>query len=338
MQRKKTVSSMAMSISGNGSQWVDIGLEMDLFIPAVPLVIERTEKYSFPFGDAAVTQIGLPDIYIVYGDIIFKRSRLHFRAFDVPEMVELHFALSGGGTLYNAINNKKYSFAPLMQNMIYMPYLDGTGDYRSHENYRFFEVHFTKERFLSLAKDCGPVLQLFADDIAAGRYAQLAEENLPMSFAMHHCIQSMINCTYTGGLKLLFLQSKCIELLVLQAEAFEQSVHKRQSSVLKSAHDKECIYNARAYLLRHADAPPSLSELAKLSGTNEFKLKKGFRELFHNSVFGYLNDYRLSRARELLSSGSTIKQVAGDLGYSSVQHFSTAFKKKYGVTPGRLQE
>ena len=328
---------MAMSISGNGSQWVDIGHEMNLFIPPVPLVIERTEKYSFPFGDASVTQIGLPDIYIVYGDVIFKRSQLHFRAFDMPEMVELHFALSGGGTMYNAINKKKYSFDPLMQNMIYMPCLEGTGEYLSHENYRFFEVHFTKERFLSLANDCGPALQLFADDIAAGHYTQLAEENLPMSFAMHDCIRSMINCTYTGGLKLLFLQSKCIELLVLQAEAFEQSVYKKNSSVLKSAHDKECIYNAKDYLIHHADAPPSLSELAKLSGINEFKLKKGFRELFHNSVFGYLNDYRLSRARELLSAGSTIKQVAEEAGYSSVQHFTTAFKKKYGLTPGRLK-
>lgn len=329
---------MEMSISKNGNQWVDINREvdmMDVLIPTTPLVKERTEKYSSVFGDISLTRIGLPDIYIAYGDVIFKHHKLHFRVSDMPDMVELHFSLAGSGIVHNNITKQDYFFEPAMQNMVYMPHMDGVGEF-VEKNCRFFEIHFTKERFLSLVSNCGGALQLFADDIAAGRYTQLSAQNIPISFAMHSCIQDIMNCPFTGGLKLIFLQSKCIELLVLQAEAFTQSVTKKKESVLKSAHDKECIYRAKEYLLLHADAPPSLSELAKLCGTNEFKLKNGFRELFDNSVFGYLNEYRLSQAKELLLSGIPIKQVAMDLGYSSTQHFCTAFKKKYGATPGSI--
>lgn len=327
-----------MRISKNGSQWVDINHEMDMtdiLLPTTALVKERTEKYSSLFGDVSLTRIILPDIYIAYGDIAFRHPRLHFRASDMPDMVELHFSLAGSGIVHNNVTNQDYLFEPAMQNMVYMPHIDGVGEF-AQKNCRFFEIHFTRERFLSLVNDCGGALQLFADDIAAGRYTQLSEQNIPISFAMHSCIQDIMNCPFTGGLKLIFLQSKCIELLVLQAEAFTQYITHKKQSVLKSAHDKECIYRAQEYLLQHADAPPSLSELAKRCGTNEFKLKNGFRELFQNSVFGYLNEYRLSQAKELLLSGAPIKQVAMDLGYSSTQHFCTAFKKKYGTTPGNV--
>ena len=74
------------------------------------------------------------------------------------------------------------------------------------------------------------------------------------------------------------------------------------------------------------------------AGINEFKLKQGFKQVFNNTVFGYLSDYKLNQARELLLRGNTaIKEVADSLGYSSVQHFSHAFRKKFGVPPGRVR-
>ena len=169
------------------------------------------------------------------------------------------------------------------------------------------------------------------------KHADLAPYNLPISFAMHQCIRDIMDCNLTGGLKLLFIQSKCVELLTLQAEAFEQAKGNILPSALKSSYDRDCIIYAKEYLLQHLHAPPSLSNLALLAGINEFKLKKGFKELFNNTVFGYMNDARLALAKELLLSGTTIREVADQLGYSSVQHFSSSFCKRFGVPPGRIR-
>ncbi len=51
-------------------------------------------------------------------------------------------------------------------------------------------------------------------------------------------------------------------------------------NTLKTAHDEECIRYARDYLMDHLDTPPSLSQLAKIVGINEYKLKRGFKEVF----------------------------------------------------------
>jgi AraC-like DNA-binding protein len=76
----------------------------------------------------------------------------------------------------------------------------------------------------------------------------------------------------------------------------------------------------------------------KNAGINEFKLKHGFKEVFKNTVFGYLSDYKLLKAKELLADSSKdIKSISDELGYSSVQHFSNAFSKKFGISPGKAR-
>jgi AraC-like DNA-binding protein len=125
--------------------------------------------------------------------------------------------------------------------------------------------------------------------------------------------------------------------LALQAQAFELAAKKTDTSI-KSTYDKDRIYYAREYLLANANHPPCLTELAKVAGINEFKLKQGFKEVFQNTVFGYLSDYKLMRAKELLADSSkNIKNISDELGYSSVQHFSSAFSKKFGVSPGKAR-
>jgi len=73
-------------------------------------------------------------------------------------------------------------------------------------------------------------------------------------------------------------------------------------------------------------------------GINEYKLKKGFKETFGTTVFGYLSDTRLDIAKnELLANRKTAGELALELGYSSLQHFSGAFKKKFGASPSKLK-
>lgn len=328
---------MGINVGQDYGTWKKVGGSFDTVPVQGSLIKERKEKYSFSFSDAELVQINIPGIYIVYGDIMFKQQQLYFHpTYDVPDMIKLRFTLSGSGTIFNEVNKKKYIFGSNQQNIIYMPELDGKGEYDTHRSYRFFEVHFSREKFLHLSENSCRALQVLADHVDLGHYAQIAEENLPISWAMQSCIQDMLNCKYTEGLKLMFLESKCIELLVLQAEAFEQAAAEKQSVPAPSAYDKDCLYYARDYLIEHIHQPPSVAELAKLCGINEFKLKQGFKGLFDSSIFAYLSDYRLNHAKEMLREGRSIKAVAFGLGYSSVQHFSNAFRKKFATTPGKV--
>jgi len=272
-----------------------------------------------------------------YGDISFKQRQIYFSPNnDKRDMIKLRFTLSGNGTIYNEVNKQRYIFNSNQQNIIYMPELDGTGEYDTNSNYRFFEVQFAKEKFLQLAENSNRPLQVLADHMDAGRYSQMAEQNLPISWAMQNCMHDILNCRCTEGLKLLLIESKCTELLVLQAGAFERAATKNENLPLQSAYDKDCIYYARDYLIQNIQEPPSIAQLAKVCGINEFKLKKGFKELFNKSIFGYLSDHKLNYARQLLLEGTPIKSVAFQSGYSSVPHFSNAFKKKFAVSPGKL--
>jgi AraC-like DNA-binding protein len=305
-----------------------------------PLVVEKRDICSYPFGDAELVRLVFPGVLIVYGDMrMYQTNRLRFEMINEEELIEMHFTLSGHGSMLNELDGKEYHFKANEHNMHYLPDFIGYCHYNPKEQYKFFEVHFAKRFFFELANDSSPRLMHFAEKIQNGNIAQFCRHNMPMSFAMHQCIHEIMNNTLAGKLKLLFLQSKCVELLALQAQMYEDTMGHSSSIICRSDFDKDSIHYAKDYLLQNIQQPPSLTELAKVAGINEFKLKQGFRELFNNTVFGYLSDYKLNQARDLLLGEKLpLKEIAERLGYSSVQHFNTAFRKKFGVPPGKVRK
>jgi AraC-like DNA-binding protein len=74
--------------------------------------------------------------------------------------------------------------------------------------------------------------------------------------------------------------------------------------------------------------------LADKAGINEFKLKVGFRELFHTSPYQYRLHLCLEKAKELLEdTDDTIDQIASKVGFDTYNGFSTAFKKAFSIAP-----
>ena len=64
------------------------------------------------------------------------------------------------------------------------------------------------------------------------------------------------------------------------------------------------------------------------------KLKAGFKEIYGDTVFNFLFDYKMEFARKLLDTGSyNVNEVGLKIGYSTSSHFIAAFKKKFGTTP-----
>lgn len=96
--------------------------------------------------------------------------------------------------------------------------------------------------------------------------------------------------------------------------------------------EREKVLAARDILLAGTERPLTIKELARKVAMNECYLKKGFKALTGKTVHEFQHERRMARAIELLQSGtSTVSDVALELGFLSISHFSTAFKKATGM-------
>lgn len=152
--------------------------------------------------------------------------------------------------------------------------------------------------------------------------------------AMQLALKQMLACPYQGVTRQIYLQSKCWELIALKLEQLtEDDKLSQQLNDLKQD-DIDRIYAAKDILIRNWQQPPSLLNLARQVGLNDYKLKYGFRRVFGTTAFGYLWNYRMDQARQLLVDGRlSVKEVATLVGYSKQSNFAAAFRKKFGSNP-----
>lgn len=154
-----------------------------------------------------------------------------------------------------------------------------------------------------------------------------------MSPVMQTAVQKILNTEYKGNTRIMFLKSQITELL---AHFFAALSTNKYESIKKGDRDK--ILYAKEIISQNIATPPTLSELSKLIGINNTKLKKNFKELFGIPVFKYLQDERLNKAYDLLNtSDKTIQETASFVGYESLSSFSNAFQKKFGIRPSAVK-
>jgi AraC-like DNA-binding protein len=152
----------------------------------------------------------------------------------------------------------------------------------------------------------------------------------------HQLITEIIQCNRKGMFKKMFLEAKVIELLLLQFEQLGEA-QSTGSSLKRSDIDK--IYAVREHIISNLDSTCSLINLALQVGTNEFTLKKGFKEIFGTTVFGFWNDVKMEQAKLMLTEQRmNVGEVSCHVGYKNQRHFSAAFKRKYGILPSELKK
>lgn len=155
--------------------------------------------------------------------------------------------------------------------------------------------------------------------------------------AMAQVLQQIIHCPYQGAAQRIYLESKALELLAQQFAYLEADVPAPKSRELKAS-DLERVQYAREILVKRLCDPLSLADLARQAGLNECTLKRGFRQLFGTTVFGYLRNCRMQQAQTLLQSPHmTIAQVARRVGYRNPEAFSTAFRRQFSINPKAYQ-
>ncbi|RCX18845.1 AraC-like DNA-binding protein [Anaerobacterium chartisolvens] len=145
----------------------------------------------------------------------------------------------------------------------------------------------------------------------------------------------MQGCTFSGIAKLMYLECKAMEIISFALEKKIISREKTEIAVMLRKTDIEKINLARQIIHENITDPLSVDELSERVKLNSCKLKSGFKHLYGNTIFGYLKDIRLEKARELLDAGHdmNINEIVNEVGYSNTGHFARAFREKYGVNP-----
>jgi len=194
---------------------------------------------------------------------------------------------------------------------------------------------------------------LFISDFFIKRYlSDNAYE--PINF-LHKKLQEevsleLVNETATDALSLYLIDkivtaknSEKMNSMISEHRAIEYMIHRFSLLDLHipTAHTPEEIEiaaQAKEIILQTYKRPPSIKELAKQCGTNDFKLKKYFKKIYQTTIYVYVQKVRLEKANLLLRENMmSVSEVANEVGYKHQGHFSAIFFKTYGVYPKDLK-
>ena len=135
------------------------------------------------------------------------------------------------------------------------------------------------------------------------------------------------------SIQTLYFKGKVYELLSLFFNKNEDA-DVEQCPFLVDEKNVRKIRKAKEIILSQMTEPPTLQELSAEIGLNIKKLKEGFKQIYGDTVYGYLLDHKMNEARSMLNSKQyNINEISLKLGYSTSSHFIVAFKKKFGTTP-----
>lgn len=293
---------------------------------------EIHERLQLPYGVMESSRWHLDGIRILHTRHHYNG---HYRLVkeNADDVVNLSFNLRGACHIHHL--GKRYPVVPLQHNMIYSP---GTANTFSNDELETetVTIQFRPRTFLALTGSPGGMLGEFSGHVAGGRASVLARDSLVIDAALHGALHEILCPAFSGRMKHLYLLSKSMEILVMQSDAFMRRFL-RKAGTTRVHEDLERVRYAGEYLLKRISDPPNLTELARAAGLNEYKLKRGFREVFGHTVFGYLASHRLVRGRQmLLDTDLTVAEIAFELGYCSPQHFNNAFKKQFGAPPAQF--
>ena len=157
----------------------------------------------------------------------------------------------------------------------------------------------------------------------------LFKPNKYFSCEIYQIIMQIQSYPLNGHIVSLFLEAKILELIVhiFESKKNESYVQIRECILTK-------VLQAKEILEKHYKTPPSINKLALLVGTNATTLKINFKNFYKTTIYNYLLDFRMEKAKNMLLENKwKIVDVSNFVGYDSQANFTTAFKRKFGITP-----
>ncbi|GAA4807638.1 AraC family transcriptional regulator [Olivibacter ginsenosidimutans] len=302
------------------------------------LFIEKKSTYISDFSEDYITRLFLEGVHIAF---IQKSRREDFGCYirtDGPYL-QMHFELEGE-VIYNAkdYGGMDCSIPSGFHTLFYFPALYGYLVYPTVKKGFGIEIEITLNYLRRVFNDDLELLGSFAKDIRHERPTMLGGKCFPITPRMKEVLIDMFHCPFTDQLKKIFIEGKLLELLSLQVNQLMQADDFPRKEELRPE-DIDRIEEAKKIIENHIENPYSIEELSKLVGINRTKLQKDFKTVYDKTIFGHLADLRMEKAQYLLKTEQHMKisEIARKIGYKNANHFSAAYKHRYGIIPRLLR-
>lgn len=243
--------------------------------------------------------------------------------------IQFHFCLKGSSK-FN-FNNSTYSLNVDEEStlLLYNPQRDLPINLELSSKTWLVSILISIKKFHSLFSMEADYIHFLSDENKDKKYYK----NAPITPAMSVVLSQIMNYNLNNSVKTLYLKGKAYELIGLYFNKPEEA-DIEQCPFLIDEDNVRRIRKAKDIIISRMTEPPSLQELSEEIGLNIKKLKEGFKQIYGDSVFSFLFDYKMEVARKMLESGKyNVNEVGLKVGYSTASHFISAFKKKYGTTP-----
>jgi len=192
------------------------------------------------------------------------------------------------------------------------------------------------DRFLSNAEE---VMNLPQFQVFRKNPEKSVVQSFPLDHQLNLITSNIISLNAHDAVYVALARAKASELISIALDRLLSNSHHEEDSPVKlRPKDREAIKLARDILIVNLADPPTIRELCSAVGVNRNKLHYGFKDEFGMSPLHCLEERRLEQAYiSLRDTDDLIYQIATDVGYTSQSSFSTAFKRKYGVTPKKAR-
>lgn len=141
-----------------------------------------------------------------------------------------------------------------------------------------------------------------------------------------------------SALKLQFIKN-AIQLLLLSLMESDMTEKQSRITIYEHVTQRQTLTKKiMEYLNENIDKSVTLEDISSRFSYSLSSIKRIFKEETGNSIIWYLNNLRMCRAKEmLLGSDMSIGDIALSLGFLNIYYFSTAFKKKWGISPAKFR-
>ena len=243
--------------------------------------------------------------------------------------IQFHFCVKGSSSF--VFNEGRYTLNILEENslLLYNPQRELPINLQVNPSTWIISVLISIKKFHGLFSQEADYISFLNQENKDKKYYKDGKITPSMAIVLNQ----LINYSLNQSIKNLYFKGKAYELLSLYFHRNEDA-NVEQCPFLVDETNVIKIRNAKDIIILRIAEPPSLQELADEIGLSLKKLKEGFKEIYGDSVFSFLFDYKMELARKLLESGDhNVSEVGHKVGYSTSSHFIAAFKKKYGTTP-----